>query len=226
MKLELLRKLKSFVKPTQRENAVVAGGFMTTKVFAYGSLSEGMVHFNRLSAFILNQQAGRIRGTAYRLKVGYPVLLKEGSFLIPGQVLELKSSEILMALLDELFGFNPQQPEKSLCIREQVEVSLEDGQIEAVWVYFLNPKKLPDSAVLIDDGDWLKAMKENPLLTDKLTERQVCYIKKLGAASGRDIIPINDLALYRELMGLELIVDKGRRLALSKLGREVYRYLG
>jgi gamma-glutamylcyclotransferase (GGCT)/AIG2-like uncharacterized protein YtfP len=198
---------------------------MTTKVFAYGSLSEGMIHFNKLSSFVVSQQAGRIRGAAYRLKVGYPVLLKDGSFPVPGQLLELKSSEILMALLDELFGFNPQQPDKSLCHREEAEVSLEDGSIEKAWVYFLNPKKLPETAALIADGDWARAMKENPLLTEKLTERQICYIKKLGAASGRDIIPINDLALYRELMGLELIVDKGRRLALSKLGQEVYRYL-
>ena len=40
-----------------------------------------------------------------------------------------------------------------------------------------------------------------------------------------DIIPIDDLTLYRELMKLELIVDKGRRLALSSLGKEVYNHL-
>jgi hypothetical protein len=33
------------------------------------------------------------------------------------------------------------------------------------------------------------------------------------------------MELYRELMKLELVVDKGRRLALSKLGQEVARYL-
>ncbi len=57
-----------------------------------------------------------------------------------------------------------------------------------------------------------------------LTERQEAYIKKLGKSTGREIVPI-DLPLYRELMNLELIVDKGRRLALSKLGHEVYRNL-
>jgi gamma-glutamylcyclotransferase (GGCT)/AIG2-like uncharacterized protein YtfP len=197
---------------------------MTTKVFAYGSISEGMVHFNKLAAFVVSQKMGSIKGTAYKLKVGYPVVLKDGDYTIPGQVLELKASDLLMKLLDEMHGYNPLQPDKSLYIREEVSVTME-SHTELAWVYYLNPKKLPDTAQLISDGDWAKAMKETPVLTEKLTEKQRCYIQKLGAASGRDIIPINDLALYRELMGLELIVDKGRRLALSKLGQEVYRYL-
>jgi hypothetical protein len=62
-------------------------------------------------------------------------------------------------------------------------------------------------------------------MTSKLTEKQATYIQRLGRSSGREIVPI-DLTLYRELMNLELIVDKGRRLALSKLGQEVFRHLG
>lgn len=62
------------------------------------------------------------------------------------------------------------------------------------------------------------------MLTESFWERQKSYVQKLGLTLGREIVPI-DLPLYRELMNLELIVDKGRRLALSKLGQEVYRYL-
>ena len=58
-----------------------------------------------------------------------------------------------------------------------------------------------------------------------LTDGQRQYILRLGATSGREIVPI-DMKLYRELLNLEMIVDKGRRLALSKLGHEVFRYLG
>ena len=68
-------------------------------------------------------------------------------------------------------------------------------------------------------------MKNDPPVTTQLTEKQITYILKLGAVKGRDIVPINDLTLYRELMKLELIVDKGRRLALSSLGKEVYNHL-
>jgi gamma-glutamylcyclotransferase (GGCT)/AIG2-like uncharacterized protein YtfP len=200
---------------------------MTTKVFAYGSIYEGMIHFNKISAFVESHKPALMRGTAYRLRVGFPVVLNQGEDLVPGQILEIKSSVILMAMLDEYFGYNPTQPEKSLYIRQETAALTEGGeQSETCWAYYLNPKKLPESAVIIEGGNWLQSMKENPLLTEKLTDRQRTYIQKLGAATGRDIVPIHDMSLYRELIGLELIVDKGRRLALSKLGREVYRYLG
>lgn len=67
---------------------------------------------------------------------------------------------------------------------------------------------------------------ENSLesLTAKLSLEQVLYLRKLSSATGRQVVPIN-LRLYRELLNLELIVDKGRRLALSKLGHEVIRFL-
>ena len=98
------------------------------------------------------------------------------------------------------------------------------GEKVECWVYYLNPKKLPTTARLISDGDW-ESQIQGPKFADQLTERQRHYIRKLGAATGREVVPI-DLPLYRELMNLELIVDKGRRLALSKFGQEVCRYLG
>jgi len=196
----------------------------TTRFFVYGSLSEGMVHFSKIQNFIVSSQPAALCATAYRLKVGFPVLIDSGTDLIAGQFVELKSSEILLSLLDEFFGFNPQNPQKSLCFREERDITLAGERAEKAWVYFLNPQKLPSTATLIPGGDWQKSMREHPALTLRLTEKQKSYISKLGGSSGRDIIPI-DLQLYRELMNLELIVDKGRRLALSKLGYEVYRYL-
>lgn len=200
---------------------------MTTKVFAYGSIAEGMIHFHRIAAFVETHKPGWMRGTAYRLKVGYPVVLKQGEDLIPGQVLELKTSDLLLAMLDEFFGYHPMLPEKSLYLRQETQAFTEGGTLsETVWAYCLNPKKLPMTATEIQGGNWMQDMKNNSLWTERLNPRQRAYIQKLGAASGRDITPINDMSLYRELMGLELIVDKGRRLALSKLGQEVFRYLG
>ncbi len=91
-------------------------------------------------------------------------------------------------------------------------------------VYYFNPAKLPKTATRIPAGDWAHSLKATPPLTKTLTERQLAYVKRLSQVSGREIVPI-DLELYRELMKLELVVDKGRRLALSKLGQEVVRYL-
>lgn len=196
----------------------------TTRFFVFGSMSEGMVHFSKIQNFVVSSAPAQIRGTAYRLKVGFPVLVNSGADLVQGHLVELKSSDLLIGLLDEFFGYNPQDPAKSLYHRQETLVSLDEGGLEKAWVYFLNPAKLPLNAMLIHGGDWVKSLEEQPALTEKLTEKQKCYISKLGSSSGRDIVPI-DLQLYRELMNLELIVDKGRRLALSKLGHEVYRHL-
>ena len=197
----------------------------TTRFFVYGSMSEGMVHFNKIQNFIESSVVARIQAAAYRLKVGFPALLK-GEGWAEGQLVEVRTSDLLLGLLDEFYGFNSQIPEKSLYLRQEVEV-LVDGWTEKVraWVYFLNPMKMPGNAVLIEDGNWKKSLESEPALTSKLTERQITYIQRLGKSTGREIVPI-DLILYRELMNLELIVDKGRRLALSKLGQEVYRHLG
>ncbi|WP_413559477.1 gamma-glutamylcyclotransferase family protein [Bdellovibrio sp. HCB209] len=200
---------------------------MTAKrFFVYGSLTEGMVHYSKIQNFIESLSFARIKATAYRLKVGYPALVKGGSDLVPGQLVELKASELLVGLLDEFYGFNQLDPEKSLYSREEVDVFVE-GSSEPIkaWTYFLNPLKLPVNASVIEGGDWRKSMEDQPLMTSKLTEKQSTYIQRLGRSTGREIVPI-DLTLYRELMNLELIVDKGRRLALSKLGQEVFKHLG
>jgi gamma-glutamylcyclotransferase (GGCT)/AIG2-like uncharacterized protein YtfP len=196
------------------------------KFFVYGSLSEGFVHFSKIKDFIEHSQPAVISGTAFKLKVGFPVVLDSGSDLIPGDLVTLKESstlQLLVNLLDEFHGFKSDFIDKSLYFRKQTKVKTQDQELNA-WCYFLNPVKLPKDSVPIPMGDWKLALESEPTLISKLTEKQITYIKKLGSSSGREIVPI-DLPLYRELMNLELIVDKGRRLALSKLGQEVYRYL-
>lgn len=194
------------------------------KFFVYGSMSEGLVHFHKIRDFVTNKSPAKIQGTAYRLKVGFPVVLDEGQDDISGQIVYLNATDLLLNLLDEFHGYNKQEELKSLYYRKEIPVQKPDGTEELAWVYFLNPQKLPANAALIVGGDWQRALQAHPPLTEKLTERQISYILRLGNSTGREIIPI-DLALYRELMNLEMIVDKGRRLALSKTGHEVFRYL-
>lgn len=201
------------------------GGFMTTtRFFVYGSLCEGMVHFPKIQSLIDSASPATIQGTAYRLKVGFPILVNSGSDLISGQCFEIRTSDLWLNFLDEMNGCNSTQPDKSLQYREQISVTLPDGNSVLAWCYFCRPDKVPSGAQIIEGGDWRQSLEQTPALPHRLTDRQKAYIVKLGGTSGREIVPI-DLQLYRELMNLELIVDKGRRLALSKLGHEVYRYL-
>jgi len=193
--------------------------------FVYGSMTEGLVHFQKIQEFVLTSEPAVVRGTAYALKVGFPVVLEAGEDAIPGTRVVLKTSQLLVNLLDQFHGYLVDQPEKSLHWRKKINVKLAGGESADCWIYVLNPKYLPKTAQRIENGDWREAMREKPSLIDQLSDRQKQYIQRLGAATGREIIPI-DLQLYRELMNLEMIVDKGRRLALSKLGHEVCRYLG
>ena len=198
--------------------------FTPFHLFIYGTLTEGFIHFDKIRDFVVQKQAARAKGKVYRLKVGYPVYLEDGLDMVPGSLLTLNHNDLLLSILDEFHGLNPVTPEKSLHFRRQVELETENSAVMA-WVYALNPSRLPKDAKLIDGGDWRQSLEQEPALPEKLTERQKSYVRKLGAISGREIVPINDLSLYRELMNLDLIVDKGRRLALSKLGHEVHRYL-
>jgi gamma-glutamylcyclotransferase (GGCT)/AIG2-like uncharacterized protein YtfP len=191
--------------------------------FVYGSMSEGFVHFSKIKDFVSSSESAKIQASAYRLKVGFPVVIEGGTDAVEGQLVRLRATDLLAALLDEFHGVNSSMPPKSLYFRKEVEVITATGR-EMAWVYFLNPVKLPAQSVKIPGGDWKTVLREQPTLTEKLTERQRTYVLRLGSITGREIVPI-DLPLYRELMNLELIVDKGRRLALSKLGQEVFRYL-
>lgn len=197
----------------------------TIRFFVIGSWSEGMLNFKRLQPFLISVEPASVSGTVYRHPIGFPVLLEQGDQLIRGQILELNLDNTLLSLLDTFHGVNPKDFNKGLHIRKSVQVINNEGNLTEVSIYFFNPKKINTKMTLISDGTWEDNLKNEPSLIDSLTERQRSYVLKLGEVKGRDIVPINDLTLYRELMKLELIVDKGRRLALSSLGKEVYNHL-
>jgi gamma-glutamylcyclotransferase (GGCT)/AIG2-like uncharacterized protein YtfP len=192
-------------------------------LFVYGSLTEGMVHFGKIKDFIKSIKPAFAKGSVYRMKVGFPAMSIQGQDTIRGQLLELEVSEIMWHLLDGFFGFNSQDPSKCIFTKEYIYVMVGDQMTQA-WAYVLNNEKCNSQMQVIDGGDWESALKEVPPLTEKLTDKQRNYVLKLGSSSGREIVPI-DLNLYRELLSLEVIVDKGRRLALSKLGVELYKML-
>ena len=67
-------------------------------------------------------------------------------------------------------------------------------------------------------------MVKQPPIVNLLQDRHKDYIVRLSKTKGRDILPIK-LDLYRELLSMELIVDKGRRLALTPLGKEASLFI-
>jgi len=193
-------------------------------LFVYGSFMTGMVHHNKVQAFVKEAKPATTLGTLYRLPVGYPTLL-EGSSVVHGELLLLENLKELIKIIDEFEGYSITCPEKSLYLRTEREVMVEGAKKPVVaHAYLLNPVKLPKEASVIESGDWREVFSKQPPLSLQLNDSQKKYILKLGASSGRDIVPIN-LDIYRDLLNKGLIIDKGRRLALTNLGVDVYRYL-
>lgn len=201
----------------------------TMRFFVIGSWTEGMLHFQKLKPFIVSYEPATIQGDVYRVPAGFPVIVQNldssrGDQIV-GQLLELKHDETLVTLMDSFHGVHQLDETKGVHFRRLMKVQKISGGVEEAQVYLYNPKKLNAKAKKIEGAVWQEMMKNEPPMTEQLTDRQRTYVLKLGAAKARDIVPINDLTLYRELMKLELIVDKGRRLALSSLGKEVYKHL-
>lgn len=193
-------------------------------LFVYGSFMKGMVHHGKLASTVTEIKSATCEGILYRLPVGYPAMV-EGNGTVKGDLLTLENFKELLPLMDEFEGFSPLNPEKSLYTRLEKPVQVE-GSNKAVMtqVYFLNPAKLPKEAKIIESGDYRASMASQSPLPLQLTDSQKKYILKLGASSGRDIVPIN-LDIYRDLLNKGLIVDKGRRLALTNLGTDVFKFL-
>jgi hypothetical protein len=140
-----------------------------------------------------------------------------------GELLTLKAPDLLFKLMDEFHGLSPLDPAKGVYRRQISKVLVGDEFFEAE-VYMINENKLPVDAELIADGNWQRELEARPSLSNLLSDRHKSFLKKLGETKGRQVIPY-DLNLSRDLMKMDLIVDKGRRLALSNLGKEVFKYL-
>lgn len=189
-------------------------------LFLYGSCDVGQVHFLKISAFIKNMKPAFIRGTVYELSCGYPILSLEGENLVEGKLAEIDGSDTFWAVLDELFRYSPQSPKKGLFARCSHEVYVDNFTKISSEMYIANPAKALKDVKIISEGRWSSPGQN----VEDLTERQKTYIRKLSLAKGRDIVPI-ELDLYRELLSKQLIVDKGRRLALTRLGQEISYFL-
>lgn len=200
-------------------------------LFVYGSFTTGMIHNNAIEKYIVEREPAQIMAYASRMPVGYPTITLEAPkyakgtepTMVSGELLKLEAPDVVLRVLDEFHGVSVLVPEKSLHFKKEVPVLVGERTLTAQ-AYVMNPAKLPKGSEIIVDGNWKKCLSEKPSIIAYLNERHISYMRKLGQTSGRQVIPY-DLNLSRELMKLELIVDKGRRLALTKLGKEALRYL-
>jgi hypothetical protein len=192
--------------------------------FLYGVYDEGGACFGRFKNFIQQSRPAMVKGSLYQLQSGFSLILNQGERLVRGTLVQLDIPETQWVLFDALNGCGLEKMSaKSFVVKERVRLNSEEFSDLCVDAYCLNPEK-----VLMTSGEiqpeLLNESAGVPTLVAGLTDRQRLYIQKLSKTKGREVVPI-DLAIARELISKELIVDKGRRLALTNLGSEVSCFL-
>jgi gamma-glutamylcyclotransferase (GGCT)/AIG2-like uncharacterized protein YtfP len=131
---------------------------MTDRVFFYGTLMTGFDRRRRAGIDPLLSWVGRGRIQAALFDLGiYPAAVPDPDGSVWGEVYRTDDLERVLAGLDEIEGYCPDQPEASLYVREEVPVAYEDGAIDTVWVYFYNAPL--GRAERIRSGDYLEHLK-------------------------------------------------------------------
>jgi len=130
-------------------------------VFFYGTL---MTPFNRpgrqrVTPKLAFEGRGTIAAALFDLGI-YPAAVptNDGS-LVWGEVYAMLEPSSVLATLDEIEGYRPDEPVRSLYIRVLTNVTLENGRVLEAWAYFYNAPL--GRAERIDSGDYLEHLNVN-----------------------------------------------------------------
>ena len=127
-------------------------------MFFYGTLMAGFDR--RRKAGIDDKLAyigrGSIKAALFDLGL-YPAAVPAPDRQVWGEVYEVTDAETVLPALDTIEGFSPSQPDTSLYLRTQVDVTLPDGARGPAWVYFYNAPL--GRARRIPSGDYLEHIK-------------------------------------------------------------------
>jgi gamma-glutamylcyclotransferase (GGCT)/AIG2-like uncharacterized protein YtfP len=125
-------------------------------VFFYGTL---MTPFNRpgrqrVESKLAFAGRGRIKAALFDLGI-YPAAVPAvDDSTVAGEVYELLDAATVLGALDEIEGYRPNEPERSLYLRVMTDVTLDSGQSRQAWAYFYNAPL--GRAERIPSGDYLE----------------------------------------------------------------------
>ena len=129
---------------------------MGDHVFFYGTL---MAPFNRPGRQRVTPQLtfkgrGTIRAALFDLGIYPAAIPAEDDSTVWGEVYETSETAAVLAVLDEIEGYRPNEPDRSLYTRVEAEVSFADGRVTRAWTYFYNAPL--GRAQRIASGDYLE----------------------------------------------------------------------
>jgi gamma-glutamylcyclotransferase (GGCT)/AIG2-like uncharacterized protein YtfP len=124
-------------------------------VFFYGTL---MAPFNRpgrqrITSKLTSKGRGTIRAALFDLGIYPAAIPADDNSTVWGEVYETSDAQSVLSVLDEIEGYRPNEPDRSLYTRVLTDVTLEDGRVEKAWAYFYNAPL--GQAQRIESGDYL-----------------------------------------------------------------------
>jgi gamma-glutamylcyclotransferase (GGCT)/AIG2-like uncharacterized protein YtfP len=127
---------------------------VTDKIFVYGTLMAGFDRRRRAGIDTRMRFVGRgwIPAALYDLGL-FPAAVPAPDRRAAGELYEVVDDPSVLAKLDEIEGYRPNEPDTSLYTRALTAVTLEDGSQETAWVYFYNAPL--GQGQLIESGDYL-----------------------------------------------------------------------
>jgi gamma-glutamylcyclotransferase (GGCT)/AIG2-like uncharacterized protein YtfP len=127
---------------------------VTDKIFVYGTLMAGFDRRRRAGIDTRMKFVGRgwIGAALYDLGL-FPAAIPAPDSRVAGELYEVVDDPSVLAKLDEIEGYRPNEPDTSLYMRAKAPVTLDDGRQDTAWVYFYNAPL--GQAQLVESGDYL-----------------------------------------------------------------------
>ena len=129
---------------------------MSDHVFFYGTL---MAPFNRPGRQRVDSKLhftgrGTIKAALFDLGIYPAAIPADDNSVVWGEAYATIDTPAVLAALDEIEGYRPSQPERSLYTRVLTNVTLDDGRVQPAWAYFYNAPM--GQAQRIPSGDYLQ----------------------------------------------------------------------
>jgi gamma-glutamylcyclotransferase (GGCT)/AIG2-like uncharacterized protein YtfP len=127
-------------------------------VFFYGTLMAGFDRRRRagIDSKLTYLGRGSIQASLFDLGI-YPVAVPSTDGLVWGELYETGDAPTVLAALDDIEGYRPEDPDRSLYVRSRAAVTLPERHSESAWVYFYNAPL--GQAQRIPSGDYLEHLK-------------------------------------------------------------------
>lgn len=116
-------------------------------LFVYGTLRAGQPARPLLAPHIVEHVPAMTRGRLVALSGGYPGLLDDPGRLVVGELVVLRDTDHVLALLDDYEGAE--------YLRVQREISPAGRGHARAWCYVLRDPRLAQGCPVIESGDWL-----------------------------------------------------------------------